>query len=178
MVIARDEKTIDGKYLAIFNSIYIPHNFFFYKWILIVTDVENLLVLTTMLYIREIHEQFELFLKNAQSWNINKCSAIDWIKLLCCMYLNKMKLNNTIKHGKGMKMVDDNNVYDFSCQLTPENKDYLWMIKEYIKQKEGAGLVNAALRNLPIPEMHISLRRYVSYENLPSGSFANTDKYS
>lgn len=86
-----------------------------------------------------------------------------------------MKLYNTIKRGKGINTIAVN--YK-TCQLTEENKKYLQMLRQLIQPKKGTGLVNTALKRLPIPEMHLNLPAEVSSESVPNGSFANTGKYS
>ena len=60
--------------------------------------------------------------------------------------------------------------------LNDENKKYISNLKESLKNKTGKGIVNKALHFLP--EMHISLPKDVSSENVLNGSFNNTGKYS
>lgn len=45
-------------------------------------------------------------------------------------------------------------------------------------ESEGSGILNTALRKLPIPELHMSLPKYVASENVDNGSFNNTGRYS
>lgn len=47
-----------------------------------------------------------------------------------------------------------------------------------LKGKLGSGIINSALKNLPLPEMHLSLPSDVSSETVANGSFKNTGKYS
>lgn len=47
------------------------------------------------------------------------------------------------------------NANGHSCQLTPENKEFLGMMGEYIPPKNSDGSLNAAIRKLPLPEMHL-----------------------
>ncbi len=44
--------------------------------------------------------------------------------------------------------------------------------------KKGSGVINTLLNKFPIPEMHLSLPKDVSSENVDSGSFNKTGKYS
>lgn len=44
--------------------------------------------------------------------------------------------------------------------------------------KKGKGVINTLLNKIPIPEMHLSLPKDVSSENVESGSFNKTGKYS
>ena len=60
--------------------------------------------------------------------------------------------------------------------LNDENKKYISNLKDSLKNKTGKGIVNKALHFLP--EMHISLPKDVSSENVLNGSFNNTGKYS
>ena len=55
------------------------------------------------------------------------------------------------------------------------NFEHMYIPEKYIS---GAGLVNKALRKLPLPEMHLSLPNEVFSEQVTDGSFNTTGKYS
>jgi predicted nucleic acid-binding Zn-ribbon protein len=44
--------------------------------------------------------------------------------------------------------------------------------------KKGKGVINTLLNKIPIPELHLSLPKDVSSENIENGSFNKTGKYS
>lgn len=63
--------------------------------------------------------------------------------------------------------------------LSPSNQKYINDLKNYLQTvKTGKGLINKILKNLPLPEMHLSLPSNISCEKVPNGSFNTTGKYS
>lgn len=65
-----------------------------------------------------------------------------------------------------------------TSRLTKENAKYIQDLQTLLLDKRGSGLVNNMLKNLPIPEMHLSLPSNVPSEYVQNGSFNNTGKYS
>ena len=62
--------------------------------------------------------------------------------------------------------------------ISKENMDYIKFLKRHLKEKTGRGVINKALKHLPIPELHLSLPRNISSESIQNGSFNNSGKYS
>lgn len=79
---------------------------------------------------------------------------------------------------KTLKGYSNYNTSKPSNVLTEENRKYIKYLKSLTNKKHGSGLLNSMLKNLPLPEMHLSLPNKVQCEKVDNGSFNNTGKYS
>ena len=78
------------------------------------------------------------------------------------------------------KTVNINNYNKISNkQLSVKNKEYIDAFKKSLRSaKTGRGLFNKILKQVPLPEMHLSLPEDVPSETIQNGTFNKTGKYS